>query len=99
MKKKKKRVAPEPGRRDDSGSGAAPAAVVQAPAPAAAAPPLSSKQSQYRSKLDGARFRWLNEMLYTRPGADSLSEFRGNPEQFDVVRVPQLRLRHRGVCV
>lgn len=51
------------------------------------APPPSSKltplQSAMRQKLAGARFRHLNETLYTTPSDKSLALFEANPTFFD----------------
>lgn len=38
-----------------------------------------------KEKLSGARFRWLNEQLYTTPGKHSFSLFQEKPELFDEV--------------
>eukprot|EP01043_Picozoa_sp_COSAG02_P060511 COSAG02_NODE_7923_length_2784_cov_6.985847_3_plen_422_part_00 len=43
-----------------------------------------SLHTQYKKKLSGARFRYLNEMLYTSKGADSFLQFQEDPELFDV---------------
>ena len=37
-----------------------------------------------KKKLAGARFRYLNEMLYTSKGADSFRQFQEDPDLFDV---------------
>jgi len=47
--------------------------------------PSSSKASSARTKLDGARFRFLNEQLYTTDGNASYERFQAQPELFDVV--------------
>ena len=52
--------------------------------------PAPARLQQYKHKLDGARFRWLNEQLYTRTGHESLEDFRSNPELFQLVRDSQL---------
>ncbi len=49
-----------------------------------AAPKNKSLHTQYKKKLSGARFRYLNEMLYTSKGADSFLQFQEDPELFDV---------------
>lgn len=54
-----------------------------------AAPPLPTKakltpmQTAMRQKLISARFRHLNETLYTAPSADALDLFDANPEMFE----------------
>lgn len=44
---------------------------------------LTPLQKSMRSKLASARFRHLNESLYTKPSADSLSIFREDPSMFE----------------
>lgn len=46
------------------------------------APQLTPLQASMRQKLISARFRHLNETLYTKPSAHSLSLFQENPEMF-----------------
>ncbi|RVD83370.1 uncharacterized protein DFL_007759 [Arthrobotrys flagrans] len=46
------------------------------------APTLTPLQEKMRQKLSGARFRHLNQLLYTTPSQDSLSLFKGQPEMF-----------------
>jgi ribosomal RNA-processing protein 8 len=53
---------------------------VPAPMPA---PQLTPLQVSMRQKLISARFRHLNETLYTKPSAHSLSLFQENPEMFN----------------
>ncbi|KAF3062310.1 25S rRNA (adenine(645)-N(1))-methyltransferase [Daldinia childiae] len=56
---------------------------VSAPAPAAAAAPkLTPMQAAMREKLVSARFRHLNETLYTKPSADAFQLFADSPEMF-----------------
>jgi len=43
---------------------------------------LSKLQAQLKAKLDGARFRWINEELYTRTGAESLAAMTADPTAF-----------------
>ncbi|KAE8447802.1 hypothetical protein EG329_010196 [Mollisiaceae sp. DMI_Dod_QoI] len=43
---------------------------------------LTPLQASMRAKLISARFRHLNQQLYTTPSADSLSLFQSNPEMF-----------------
>ncbi|RUP47814.1 methyltransferase-domain-containing protein [Jimgerdemannia flammicorona] len=49
---------------------------------------LTSLQQRMRKKLSGARFRWLNEQLYTTSGNKSFELFREKPEMFEEVRRP-----------
>ncbi|CAG8976991.1 hypothetical protein HYALB_00009786 [Hymenoscyphus albidus] len=49
---------------------------------AAPAPTLTPLQASMRQKLISARFRHLNQTLYTTPSAHSLSLFSENPEMF-----------------
>ena len=44
---------------------------------------LTPLQKSMRSKLASARFRHLNESLYTKPSTDSLSLFREDPSMFE----------------
>ncbi|KAI8978525.1 methyltransferase-domain-containing protein [Pilobolus umbonatus] len=44
---------------------------------------LTPLQRKMKEKLSGARFRWLNEQLYTSPGKQSFSLFQEKPELFD----------------
>lgn len=68
---------------------AIPAAAAAAPAPALPAPPppppaakLTPLQASMRQKLVSARFRHLNETLYTRPSEEAFSLFQESPEMF-----------------
>ena len=59
--------------------------VATAPAAPAAAPPapkLTPMQAAMREKLISARFRYLNETLYTRPSAEAFQLFEESPEMF-----------------
>lgn len=47
-----------------------------------AQPKLTPLQAAMREKLISARFRHLNETLYTRPSADALTLFNDSPEMF-----------------
>jgi ribosomal RNA-processing protein 8 len=38
-----------------------------------------------RRRLDGGKFRMLNEQLYTTTGDDAFDTFQAEPELFDVV--------------
>ncbi|KAI9255319.1 methyltransferase-domain-containing protein [Sporodiniella umbellata] len=44
---------------------------------------LTALQKKMKAKLSGARFRWLNEMLYTTVGKQSFELFQDKPELFD----------------
>ena len=55
---------------------------ISAPAPAKIQPKLTPLQASMRQKLVSARFRHLNQTLYTTPSAHSLSLFSENPEMF-----------------
>lgn len=44
---------------------------------------LTPLQKSMRQKLAGARFRHLNETLYTKPSAESLSLFKQDPSMFE----------------
>ncbi|ORX98118.1 methyltransferase-domain-containing protein [Clohesyomyces aquaticus] len=59
---------------------AIPAAPPSLPAPSKTLTPL---QQTMRAKLASARFRHLNEALYTKPSQASLSIFAENPDMFD----------------
>ncbi|KAM0344195.1 hypothetical protein ACHAPU_007721 [Fusarium lateritium] len=48
-----------------------------------AAPKLTPLQASMREKLISARFRHLNETLYTRPSEEAFSLFDESPEMFD----------------
>jgi ribosomal RNA-processing protein 8 len=45
---------------------------------------LSAMQAKFAKKLDGARFRIINERLYTCSGSDALKEFSQDPSLFDI---------------
>lgn len=47
------------------------------------APKLTPLQAAMREKLVSARFRHLNETLYTRPSEESFTLFQDSPEMFD----------------
>jgi ribosomal RNA-processing protein 8 len=71
-----------------SGDGATPKAIEAAqPLPAAALIPepagLTPLQRSMRAKLASARFRHLNESLYTKPSLESLSLFKEDPSMFE----------------
>ncbi|KAF2201868.1 hypothetical protein GQ43DRAFT_393325 [Delitschia confertaspora ATCC 74209] len=44
---------------------------------------LTPLQRSMHAKLTSARFRWLNESLYTKPSAEALSLFKESPEFFE----------------
>ncbi|KAI8100041.1 methyltransferase-domain-containing protein [Halteromyces radiatus] len=46
-------------------------------------PRLTPLQQKMKDKLSGARFRWLNEKLYTTEGNEAFSLFQEQPELFD----------------
>ncbi|KAF8437365.1 methyltransferase-domain-containing protein [Terfezia claveryi] len=50
--------------------------------PLASIPALTPLQQKMRAKLTGARFRHLNEALYTAPSATSFELFRSQPSMF-----------------
>lgn len=58
------------------------AATTKAVAPAPAPPKLTPLQASMREKLISARFRHLNETLYTRPSAEAFSLFKESPDMF-----------------
>jgi ribosomal RNA-processing protein 8 len=70
----------------DGASKAASTVVAKLP-PAPPVMPLKAKltpmQAAMRQKLISARFRHLNETLYTAPSADALQLFDANPEMFE----------------
>ncbi|KAL2200411.1 methyltransferase-domain-containing protein [Corynascus similis CBS 632.67] len=55
---------------------------VPPPAPPASTPKLTPLQASMREKLISARFRHLNETLYTRPSAEAFQLFEESPEMF-----------------
>ena len=46
---------------------------------------LSELQLKFKKKLEGARFRTINESLYTCRGDEAFAEFQTDPSLFDVV--------------
>lgn len=48
-------------------------------------PGLTALQLKMKDKLSGARFRWLNEKLYTTEGNEAYTLFQEKPELFDEV--------------
>jgi len=49
-------------------------------------PVLSALQAKMKARLEGARFRDINEMLYTSRGDHALTTFKQEPELFEAVR-------------
>ena len=45
---------------------------------------LSNLQEKFQKKLEGARFRSINESLYTTNGSESFLEFQKNPTMFEL---------------
>jgi len=45
---------------------------------------LTALQAKFAKKLEGAKFRMINEMLYTNRGSHALSEFQKDPQLFDI---------------
>ncbi|KAG8167468.1 hypothetical protein KVR01_003157 [Diaporthe batatas] len=79
-KKDKKKRKKDSQETDDTPKtkGAATKAVTPVPAP----PKLTPLQAAMREKLISARFRHLNETLYTRPSAEAFNLFKESPEMF-----------------
>ncbi|KAI5926161.1 methyltransferase-domain-containing protein [Camillea tinctor] len=65
---------------DEDGPAGSQTQATRAPAPAA--PKLTPLQAAMREKLVSARFRHLNETLYTKPSADAFQLFEESPEMF-----------------
>ncbi|KAH8681398.1 methyltransferase-domain-containing protein [Xylariales sp. PMI_506] len=85
-KKKGKSKETQPGEQGEEASAAEAKGSKQAASPAAtlvAAPPkLTPLQASMREKLISARFRHLNETLYTRPSKAAFELFSESPEMF-----------------
>lgn len=64
-----------------------PISVVPSPTVTSSNRKLSALQQKFERKLDGARFRSINEKLYTVPSSQSLGEFQQDPSLFDVYHV------------
>ncbi|KKY34138.1 putative methyltransferase domain-containing protein [Diaporthe ampelina] len=79
-KKKGKKDKQAPREVDDTP--ASKDAATKAVAPVPAPPKLTPLQASMREKLISARFRHLNETLYTRPSAEAFSLFNESPEMF-----------------
>jgi ribosomal RNA-processing protein 8 len=80
-KRREKRAAlqqsDEPSKTEHPSAAQAPAAASSKPTPQ-----LTPLQAEMRKKLISARFRHLNQTLYTTPSAHSLDLFSENPEMF-----------------
>jgi hypothetical protein len=48
---------------------------------------LSDLQQRFKKKLEGARFRSINERLYSCKGEEAFSEFQTDPSLFDAVGI------------
>ncbi|KAI6087984.1 methyltransferase-domain-containing protein [Hypoxylon rubiginosum] len=83
-RKPKDRKDTDDNKQPEENEKAAPAKPSKVPAapPAPAAPKLTPMQAQMREKLVSARFRHLNETLYTKPSADAFQLFADAPEMF-----------------
>lgn len=46
---------------------------------------LSSLQEKMKEKLDGSKFRWINETLYTTESQNAIGLFKKQPELFEIV--------------
>ncbi|EPY50819.1 rRNA methyltransferase Rrp8 [Schizosaccharomyces cryophilus OY26] len=46
--------------------------------------PLTALQKKMKGKLDGAKFRWINERLYTTESEEAVKLFQDSPDMFDV---------------
>ncbi len=83
-KKREKKEALEPSADNSPPNNKAADPTPQKPTPAPKpAPQLTPLQASMRQKLISARFRHLNETLYTKPSGHSLSLFQENPEMFN----------------
>ncbi|KAI8906695.1 methyltransferase-domain-containing protein [Gorgonomyces haynaldii] len=45
---------------------------------------MSDLQTKMQQKLDGSKFRWLNETLYTSDSQNAITLFQADPELFDI---------------
>lgn len=80
-KKKGKKDKQAPKETDDTPA-TKDAATTKAVAAVPAPPKLTPLQASMREKLISARFRHLNETLYTRPSAEAFNLFKESPEMF-----------------
>ena len=62
-----------------------PSVVTKSPAPSLPSRKLTPMQQKMEAKLHGARFRFINEKLYTSTGVDAFSLFQKEPHLFDEV--------------
>mmetsp|Transcript_7241 Transcript_7241/g.7484 ORF Transcript_7241/g.7484 Transcript_7241/m.7484 type:complete len:109 (-) Transcript_7241:112-438(-) len=46
---------------------------------------LSTLQLQFQAKIEGARFRTINEKLYTCRGDEAFKDFKNDPSLFTIV--------------
>ncbi|SPO05940.1 related to methyltransferase involved in pre-rRNA cleavage [Cephalotrichum gorgonifer] len=76
-------TASSPGREENAPKPAPEKKLPAAPVPAPAPAKLTPLQAAMRAKLVPARFRHLNETLYTRPSAEAFKLFHDSPEMFD----------------
>lgn len=76
----------QPVKEDHSNKTSVPAAVVASSKKVDLDAGLTPLQRKMKEKLSGARFRWLNEQLYTTPGNKSFELFQEKPELFDEVK-------------
>jgi hypothetical protein len=53
--------------------------------PSSSGPVLSALQAKMKARLEGARFRDINEMLYTSRGDHALTTFKNEPALFEAV--------------
>ncbi|KAM0325510.1 hypothetical protein ACHAQA_007497 [Verticillium albo-atrum] len=78
-KEKKEKAKKDKATKPEATSTTSTKAAAPTPAPAVKLTPL---QASMRAKLVSARFRHLNETLYTRPSAEALSLFSDSPDMF-----------------
>ncbi|KAL1954007.1 hypothetical protein VTO42DRAFT_1828 [Malbranchea cinnamomea] len=83
-KKKEQKESKQDDRKDSSTADAATAALPEAlpPPPPSSTTALTPLQKAMRQKLLSARFRHLNETLYTTPSDRAMELFNANPELF-----------------
>lgn len=63
-------------------------AVQKAQPKAKATEGLTKMQQQMANKLEGARFRWINEQLYTTPSTEAVAMMKKEPKIFEDVSHP-----------
>lgn len=81
-KREKKKADAATGTKPATPTAAAPNTLSAPPVAAKVEPKLTPLQASMRQKLISARFRHLNQTLYTTPSSHSLSLFSDNPEMF-----------------